>query len=716
MSSPYGTRFRKCVSLFLLLMGLLLVPGSAAAQTSLAWTVEVPDRAVFFEGDPRETVYAFGACPVSAGCRATLTPEVPARVPVASVQAVTLGLWSPFDRQEYVFSLVFAVGTERVTLVQDAHFAFVGTGGPAFAQWRFLAQVRSRTETVHLGEGRTLDVTLLPWGGDTTQTSQSGDIVAELVLHAPATLPGTTIKVSTTADDDEINGNCTLREAIIAANADAAVDRCPAGSGSDTVVVPAGTFLLSLVGRDEAAHVGDLDVVGTLAIRGAGADATIIDAGSSDWPRMDRVVHVLAGADLTLSRLTVRGGNCWNGGGIFNAGTLTVVDARIRGNLTTTDASGVCGTTGGGGGAGILNAGTLTLVRCTVSGNRAGADTEDASGGALLNRGTATIEASDLSGNWGASGGGIMNHGDLRVTDSTIGSNGGRFWGAGLHNRSRAVLVGTTIAANADGGILHDGEFLEVRNSTVSANWSYRVAGSIIHWSGTASIVASTIADNRSSRAPDCIDGPPCPLPVAGTNGPLRLENTIVSNPGYGDCWSPVESLGYNLDHDGSCGLHAPGDLPNTDPLLGPLADNGGPTRTHALRRGSPAVDHVPAAACAEAVDQRGVPRPQPDQRASPCDVGAYEFSPAADIRLLIEKVQRLGAEKRMLQPEVDAVLHGLKLAWLEAVAGQPGQACAALGGVASTITAMVANGSIEPTLGRELLGDVARIGTLVCS
>jgi hypothetical protein len=84
-----------------------------------------------------------------------------------------------------------------------------------------------------------------------------------------------------------------------------------------------------------------------------------------------------------------------------------------------------------------------------------------------------------------------------------------------------------------------------------------------------------------------------------------------------------ISSAGGNLSSDGSCNLGGPGDLPATDPQLGPLAANGGPTLTHALAAGSPALDAAAAATC-PATDQRGVARPQ----GGGCDSGAYEREP----------------------------------------------------------------------------------------
>ena len=88
----------------------------------------------------------------------------------------------------------------------------------------------------------------------------------------------------------------------------------------------------------------------------------------------------------------------------------------------------------------------------------------------------------------------------------------------------------------------------------------------------------------------------------------ITLTNTIVANNGYSDCSGTITSAGYNLDGGNSCGFTATGDLQNTDPLLGPLADNGGPTQTHALLIDSPAIDAGDDSAC-PSTDQRGFPR-----------------------------------------------------------------------------------------------------------
>src|SRR3954451_25054308 len=102
----------------------------------------------------------------------------------------------------------------------------------------------------------------------------------------PRPSAGTTIHVTTTADDTSTNGNCSLREALQAANTDHAVDACPAGHGSDTIVLGADTY---------AVREGTLEVRSTVFLRGASADTTLIDGRLTDSSRYWRVFHVNAG-------------------------------------------------------------------------------------------------------------------------------------------------------------------------------------------------------------------------------------------------------------------------------------------------------------------------------------------------------------------------------------------------------------------------------------
>jgi len=133
-------------------------------------------------------------------------------------------------------------------------------------------------------------------------------LLAGVLLTNPAR--AATIAVTTTDDELDADGDCSLREAIRAANLDVPVDACPAGAGADEVVVPAGTYTLAIAGiAEDGGLTGDLDVTADLTITGAGAGTTIIDGGG-----LDRVFHVDPRGDRIA--VTLRGVTIQNGRGV----------------------------------------------------------------------------------------------------------------------------------------------------------------------------------------------------------------------------------------------------------------------------------------------------------------------------------------------------------------------------------------------------------------
>jgi len=134
----------------------------------------------------------------------------------------------------------------------------------------------------------------------------------------------------------------------------------------------------------------------------------------------------------------------------------------------------------------------------------------------------------------------------------------------------------------------------------------------------TVQLINVTDSDNRAAQ------GVGLYTHKQNSNAHLFLEDTLLAkNPAGGSCYGRLTSLGYNLDGDGSCGLHGPGDLSNVDPKLGPLQDSGGPTFTEALLPGSPAIDAGALECPPPMTDQRRVSRPQ----GTGCDIGAFEFN-----------------------------------------------------------------------------------------
>jgi hypothetical protein len=288
-----------------------------------------------------------------------------------------------------------------------------------------------------------------------------------------------------------------------------------------------------------------------------------------------------------------------------------------NGNVQTTD----CGSASErcGGGIMIQNSSiTVTVMHSTLISNTAGL------GGGLYNAsGTATVSVSALFGNTadGTGGGGLFNYyGTMTVSSSALSGNTANLGGGGLFNfHGTATVSASLLSGNTavyGGGLFNDFGTVTIITSTLSGNTASEFGGGLYNDSGTATVGVSTFFGNTAG---DTGGG------IRSYYGTTRLSNSIIANSLNGsDCdhlgGSGIISNGYNLDSDGSCGLTSIGDLPNTDPQLDALADNGGPTLTHALLPGNPIID---AGNCANgpATDQRGVPRPRGDN----CDIGAYE-------------------------------------------------------------------------------------------
>jgi predicted outer membrane repeat protein len=229
------------------------------------------------------------------------------------------------------------------------------------------------------------------------------------------------------------------------------------------------------------------------------------------------------------------------------------------------------------------------------------------------------------------SGGGIQNAGTLLVSHSTIRENDAFGDGGGIYSTGKLTVAKSTIAGNlafnSGGGIASSGS-LRVINSTLSHNrvidpFMANRGGGLRNTGISADLLNVTI--NKNETAVGGTGGG-----IVNDGGSVRVRNVIVANsPDQANCEGPITSAGHNLDSGSTCGFTDPGDLSDTDPQLGPLADNGGPTDTHALLAGSPAIDAGTNDRC-PLTDQRGVARPQDgdgDGKAF-CDMGAYEKRP----------------------------------------------------------------------------------------
>lgn len=356
------------------------------------------------------------------------------------------------------------------------------------------------------------------------------------------------------------------------------------------------------------------------------------------------------GADLTIANSLFLA-NFAEG----SAGAL----AHYGGNLTISNTGFIENFTNGSG-AGIVadGAGAVTITDSLFDGNEA-----DGFGGALFlaSDGGTRIERTEFVENLAAQGGGIMvfGGGTVEITDSTIRQNfAPGLAGSGVFADGGGISISTAdveitrstlsenFALGRGGGIFRAGSSdLTIRQSTISGNSAAVIAGGdpfagggVFNnfggaTSGSTMIIDSTIVNNAA--------GPARVGAGIVSRGEMSIENSIVANNvivGSGitdNCFidtteinppGEITSNGHNLSDDDSCPFTSVGDLTETNPLLGPLADNGGPTQTHLPDLDSPVLGGGPNS-CG-ATDQRGIARPQGVR----CDIGAVEIALQADI------------------------------------------------------------------------------------
>jgi len=297
--------------------------------------------------------------------------------------------------------------------------------------------------------------------------------------------------------------------------------------------------------------------------------------------------------NCTVSNNTAASNGGLGGGGIFVVNTATLTNCAVSCNSTTS-----------GSGGGIFAQTTATLTNCTVSGNSSFTD-----GGGIFAQTTATLTSCTVRGNsTRGDGGGIRSIAEATLTNCTISGNSAASTGGGIRAETSATLINCTVSGNTAsfGGGIYD-ETATLTNCTIAENFAHAGGGGLFHVAGGAFSLKNTIV------ALNLVD--------IGGAGP--------------DVSGAFTSQGHNLVGNGSGGTGftngVNGDIVGTaanpiDPKLGPLANNGGKTKTMALQAGSLAIDRGDNVG-ALAADQRGFPRKKDGNGDGllVVDIGAFE-------------------------------------------------------------------------------------------
>jgi hypothetical protein len=432
---------------------------------------------------------------------------------------------------------------------------------------------------------------------------------AQVVTNSADSGPGTLRSALTNADsgavitfDPSLSGATITLASTLTINTNLTIDASALSNGLQingngsvqifNVASSISVFLNSLTltnGYGGAAGGGGIFNSGTLTL------TNCILSGNSAYLGLGGGIYNVG--TLTLNQCTLSGNSARSGpggGGIYNDGLLTLNQCTLSGNGATYD----------GGGIGNGYDGTLTMNQCTLSGNGA------SGGGGIFNSGTLTLTNCILSGNSAAnsgggisSGGGIYNGRLLTMNQCTLSGNSANIEGGGIFNVGTLTLSQCTLSGNSvnyGGGGIYNGDTLTLNQCTLSGNYATYDGGGIYNYSvGPLTLNQCTLSGNGANFGGDIDNG----------SGTVTMTNTIVADtPG-------LTFLGAN-------------NLINSNPLLAPLGNYGGPTQTMPPLPGSPAIGAGSVAANTFSTDQRGYSRTQNGL----IDLGAVELqSPAAN-------------------------------------------------------------------------------------
>jgi len=395
-------------------------------------------------------------------------------------------------------------------------------------------------------------------------------------------------------------GNCTLRDAVLSANTDTSVGGCASGAGTDTItfsnsVIAGGTVSLTQASSiliesnldvngpaSGTMEINGMDNAGVLSIDGSYYRVSLNNLTISDG--LGGIVVGGEGVSVTLSNSNISGNN---GRGLvdtsdtyFTTSRITLIDSTVSNNTAAARGGGIFSNSGA----------VVALTRSTVSGNISDSD----GGGIFVENGSLNLTDSTVSGNTAFGvGGGIRSYDDdpnftfsVRISNSAISGN----------------------SAGDAGGLVATGSSLSINNSTISNNVATNMGGGIVVLGSIVNITNSIIAGNTASTVFEILD-----FFLAST---FTIDNNL-----FGDSSNTTAgAFVFGAPVGSNIFATSDGAQPTAlSSILGPLADNGGPTLTHALVANSPAINAALDTLCPSA-DQRG------EQRDNRCDIGSFEF------------------------------------------------------------------------------------------
>ena len=430
------------------------------------------------------------------------------------------------------------------------------------------------------------------------------------------------------ADITVVDAGCTIVDAVIAANINTATGDCAAGepdaTATDVIILPNNSIQSLTVG-----YVGGTDN----ALPVISSDITIQGNGSTlrrDSSSSFRLIKVEgAGTHLTINDLTIENGNTYyNGGGIYanSNSSVSLSNSTVSGNYAYS-----------GGGIYARNSSSVSLSNSTVSGNSA-----YSFGGGIFAGSSSSVSLSNstVSGNSTYFGGGIFaeSSSSVSLSNSTVsGNSANRVGGINVFSSSIS-LTNSTVSGNSStnrsGGIYASNSSVSLTNSTVSGNSGMR-GGGIYASNSSVSLTNSTVSGNSAmigggiyakfissiSLTNSTVSGNSAfnGGGISGASSTISLSNSIIANSSNNDDIYDAGSLTLTSDTASIIEQASFSGSQTGDPDLLPLADNGGPTQTHALSYNSIALDTGDTATCTDR-DQRG------RLRGTPCNVGSFEI------------------------------------------------------------------------------------------